>query len=402
MSYATLFAQLGAEFKNMRKIEALLEQFRDDDNSNYSSRLIRAAYDATVNLEANAITLDTALYEGTIFPSLAAVHSAERGGFETAWFPVVDAFLALDNDEKAKGAISYDYDPTLAASGQIAILKRRGRFGRLYDQMVADSQTIKKNAVSFGSFVAGPNNKGTLVVAGSPTFAGKDHTLSGTINFKCTDDTVDSPRINAQLVLTKPLPDGTTTINADRLATVGKSFEDGPTGLTFELDLSAIVKTGDAGSPIFANPVFTKPSEGDTNKGQLFIKVTRQAVAPIWLIEWFKDSDTSDPTNLVQRSTADGTSGTDTAKQMTRTSTFTFDFNKTNAHADMPAAGNTRTVTFDIKTPRVGDVWTKTVTNDEAGNFASKLARRYRASLNSVGGGGETISDTGAASVSMS
>lgn len=402
MDYTNTFTQLGAELKNARTIEALLIRFRDSDDATYASRLISAAYSVSVDEEDNAISIDKAFFKGGVVGDLKGLHGSAMSTFESAFFPVLGQELDIDDIEAAKGAIGYDYDTVLQATGQIVITRRRGYWGSLYNQMVDDSETIRKNVLSFGAFTPGPANVGLLAVAGSPTFAGMDHTLSGVIRWTCTSQNVDKPQLSCQLELTKPLPDGTTVIVADNPVTPGFSFEDGQTGLSFEIDLDAMTKSGDAGGPIFSSETFTLPSANDTNLGIFYIKVTRQASGPTWLIEWFNNSDTSNPLNLVQRKTINGAAGTVTGQVMLRNSVFSFSFNKTNAAADMPAATNTRTVTYDIHTPREGDFWTKTVTNDETGNFATKLAHRYRASLNSVANPGQTISDALAASLSVS
>jgi hypothetical protein len=399
VDYVNTFTQLGGELRAARRLEAVQEQFRDSDVGTYAQPQIRAAYNEAVTVEADAENREVNHFLNTVTPALISLHTSTVQSFEQAFQPVLAAELALSLDEQQQGMIAYEYDPVLSSTGQIAILKRRGYLGTLRSQMIADVQTIQQNVPSFGAFTAVAGNLGTLAVAGSPTFAGEDHTLAGTATWTCTDETVDAPKLTLTVELTKPLPDGTTTINADNLVTVGKSYQDGQTGLTFQLDLGSIVKSGDAGSPVFSVESMTKPSEGDTNKGLFYLKVTRQAVAPIWLIEWYNNSDTANPQNLVQRTTADGTVGT-IVKSIFRTSVLGFTFSMANANTDMPSAGNTRTVTYDLKTPRVGDKWTRTTINAEAGNFASKIARRYRASLNS--GGAPTISDALASSVAMS
>lgn len=396
MDYTNTFTQLGVELVNARRIEAVLENFRDSDVATYAQPKIRAAYNEALTTEANAETRETGFYVNTVVSDLVSLHRSTVQSFEAAFQPVLAEELALSDEEQGKGMIAYDYDPVLSATGQISILKRRGFLGTLRTQMIADVQSIQKNTVTFGTFTAVAGNLGTLAVAGSPTFAGEDHTLAGTITWTCTDDTVDAPKLSCVVELTRPLPDGSTSLTAENSVTVGKSFQDGQTGLLFQLDLGAVVKTGDAGSPVFSLESMTKPSEGDTNKGLFYLKVTRQAVAPIWLIEWYNNSDTANPQNLVQRTTADGTVGT-IAKTIFRTSVLNFTFSMANANTDMPSTGNTRTVTYDLKTPRLGDKWTRTITNAEAGNFASKVARRYRASLNSSAG--PTISDALAASI---
>jgi len=74
-------------------------------------------------------------------------------------------------------------------------------------------------------------------------------------------------------------------------------------------------------------------------------------------------------------------------------------FDRGAAAAGMGVAGSNTTVTVDIRSPRVGDIWRVPVSNNELGNFATKLAHRYRMSLPSSNPG--TISDALATSVSI-
>ncbi len=204
--------------------------------------------------------------------------------------------------------------------------------------------------------------------------------------------------LSVQLQLDQELIDGTTEVDADNDLTVGQNFEDGPTGLNLKLDLGSIVEAGDDGA-MFSATTITNPQSGDTDNGKIYIRVTRQATSPIWLIEYFSDGSL---TTLQGTDTSDTTVGTDTITITGSAGTiFSTTFDRAAAAVQLPATGNTDSdITFDIVNPREGDRWTIPVTNDEAGNFATKLARNYRASLNSVAAG-NTIVDADAASVSM-
>ena len=66
----------------------------------------------------------------------------------------------------------------------------------------------------------------------------------------------------------------------------------------------------------------------------------------------------------------------------------------------MPATGDTADAQWDIETPRLGDKWTRSLTNDYAGVFATKILKLWRASLPIAGA--NLWTDANAADVSMS
>jgi len=179
--------------------------------------------------------------------------------------------------------------------------------------------------------------------------------------------------------------------------TLGKAWQDGPTGLTVTLVLGPIVESGDTAN-CMSTEVITNPSEADSNKGSVYIYIERQASSPIWLIQWYRDAA---KTSLVAESTDDTvlTSATQTITGASGMIT-SFLFNRVAAGASMAAAGNNQTVTLNIKSPRNGDTWKKPITNDGVGQIASKLAHNYRVSLPSIAVGC-TISDSYASSTSM-
>ena len=394
VDYANSFTQLGAELKILRKTEALWEHSHFATTATYSKRQITAAYSTSVDDEEIAATNSKYVLENTVAPGMASILSSQRSGFETSFFPVLDVELSTSDTDKAAGAISYVYDSSLT-NGQISILSRSGRFGALRAKMLADAQTIQANTLTYGGFASGGANVGAISTATS-TCVGSDHTLSGYVKFDCTDDTVDAPQFTITHFLTKVLPDGTTKFNADNALTLGKAWQDGPTGLTVTLVLGAISESGDTANCMSAETV-TNPAEADSNKGSVYIYIERQAASPIWLIQWYRDAA---KTSLVAEAT-DDTVLTSATTTLTGASGMivSFLFNRVNAGATMAAAGNNQTVTLNIKSPRVGDTYTKTITNNEAGQIATKLAHNYRVSLPS--GGAPTISDSYASSTSM-
>ena len=396
VDYVNSFAQLGAELKNLRKLEAIWEHSAFSDGATFSRRLLSAAYDDTDNIEDDALVVGKAGHKDSIGPASAANHESQKAIFESAFFPVLDAEISPSDDELAGGAISYNYDEALEASGQIKILERIGRFGVLRRRMISGSEDILKNTITPGAFTADGQNTGTLAQTG---FSAEDHTLTGELVFTVTDDTIDNLTLSVINVLTKRLVDDTRQVEAERSIRVGQSFEEGQTGLTFTLSFNTPVEAGDDGLMI-NTPVFTTPTESDTDRGKIYLKVTRQA-GDTWLIEWF-NLGSRVASSLVQSTSTTTLIGTFAADMLGPGGMrVQFNFDRAAADTHLPVVGNTDSdISLDLVAPREGDRWTQVVTNDEAGNFASKLARRYRASLNSVAAG-NTISDALAASVTV-
>jgi hypothetical protein len=395
VDYTNSFKQLGAELKILRKTEALWEHSHFATTATYSKRQITAAYSTSVDEEEIAATNSKYALENTVSPTVASMHSSQRSAFETSFFPVLDVELSTSDEDKSAGAISYVYDSSLT-NGQISILARKGRFGALRAKMLADSQTIQAPNLTYSALASAATNLGVLNSATS-SIVGSDHTLSGIANFEVTDDTVDAPQFTVTYFLTKALPDGTTKITGDNALTLARAWQDGPTGLTATLVLGPLVKSGDTATCVLS-PAITNPSEADSNKGSAYVYIERQAAAPIWKIQWYRDAAL---TSMVAETDEDTTVGSGTVA-LTGASGMTvgFSFSRGAAAGSMGVAGNHQTVTLNIKSPRLGDTWKKPITNDEVGQIASKLAHNYRVSLPSAAVGC-SISDTYASSTSM-
>jgi len=402
LNYTTLPIQLAQELVILRKREAIWEHVHplfSATSANVDRRLLVAAnaYSTSVDEEAQALATDLAKLDGQISP-MASIWSDYRAtiGSSKGFAGVVwtDAPVVTDAD-KAAGAIKYNYTDT---AGVIAISERLGWGGALRRQMVLDTNYVLANAITFGSFTAASGNVGTLAVT---SMTGESHALSGTLIFEVVDDTVSAPKIRVTNKLTRPLPDVPESIVADRQLQPEKSFEDGPTALTMVLTrsgLAAPTEAGDGGA-MFASSSISSPSEADSNKGKIFIKVTRQATAPIWLIQWYKDSAL---TGLVQQATTD-TILTTYAVDMTGAGGMRFQstFDRVAADVALPAAGNTDSdITFDMLSPRKGDRWTRTVTNDYVGLYSTKIAHSWRFSL-PVSGAGTMFTDANATSLAV-
>lgn len=383
----------------MRGLEATWEWFtKVSGASTYFKDFINAAYDNTVQAEDEQETSTKANMVSVIAPQLAAAHAAKLSEFQSDFFFDYLAGLLVAPSGDAGQAITYEYDATLLATGQVSISRRGGILGLLRTDMVANAQTIRQNVVTLGALAAASVNVGTLAEA---SITSKDHTLAGTLHFVCVDDTVSAVKLEVSLLLTTPLIDGTTLIDADNLLTVAKSFEDGPTGLGITLSLGSVVETGDGGG-IFSATTVTNPAEADSTKGKHHFEVERMSGTggnPDFRVRWYSDAGL---TNLVATKDVTGVAGSIALTIPGTSSTIATTFDKTNAAAALPVVGDKDSdIVFDIKIPRLGDKWTKTVTNDESGNFATKIARRFRASLNSVANPGQTISDALASSTAI-
>jgi len=395
IDYTNTFKQLGAELKNLRKLEVLWEHSHLATDATYSKRLTDAVYSSSVTEEKIAKDSAGQVQEDEVTPGVSGLHGTALTKFEGYFFPVLDAELTTNENDKSVGAIRYVYDSSLT-NGQIAILERQGRLGALRAAMIADSETIRANVVAEGSLTAKGTNLGKCV---KTSFTGEDHCLAGVITIACVSDAVEA--VGFSIIHTPTLlPMGMTTsyLQGDNPITLGRTFQDGNLGISLlQLDLDTISVT-DPDSLSSAESV-VNPYDSDSDKGKVYLRLTRMGAAPIWQLEWFLDSGHTDRIALAQ---FDGTSGSEVVS-MTGSSGMQVNLtiNKTTANTALPVQGNTSDMMLDICSPRIGDQWTLTITNSEAGNFATKIAHRYRVSLNSVVNPGQTIDDSYAASVTM-
>lgn len=377
----TFFNQLGIELATLRGIEAAWEWMNKVAGSpTYFRDFINARYDNTIQNEDTAETLSKSSLESSVEPSLVSVHSARKSDFETYFFAYLDAAAGTPDADIQAGAIGYTYDAVLAASSEFRISDRSGRFGFIRERMVAEAKNIIRNLVTLGSFTAGSANVGVLA---DSLAAGDDQLLTGTLNFIVTGDTVGAIDLSVTLTLGTPLIDGSTTFSAENTLRVGKFFEDGQLGLQIQLDLGAVVETGDDGN-VFSATTVTNPAEGDSAKGRHFIEVERLAVGgggPHFRVRWFRAGSLL-ATDKVTEVDVTGEAGSAVVTLIGSSSTISTTMDKAAAAIKLPVATNKDSdIVFDLKSPRIGDNWSKAVTNGEEGKFASKIARRYRAAL---------------------
>lgn len=401
INYVTLADQLGAELQTLRGVEAAWEfQTKVSGASTFFKDKINAAYVNTVQLDDDTETESKAALKVGVASPLASAHGTRLSDFETYFFAALDDILSTTPEDQV-GAIAYTYDSNLSADGEIKIENRTGRWAALREAMIADSESIRKNIVAAGAFSGDGGNLGVLT---SSAFAGEDHLLGGEVVFEVTDDTVGAIFLSVTNNLTDPLINGDKTRVGDNSIKVGKSYEDGITALTIKLDLGAVVKTGDGGTIFSTAPVITNPSENDSAKGQHFIEVERLAVGgggPHFKMRWFREG-TLTSVNLVTEIDITGEAGVEVVALQGSGSSISVTFDKAAAVIELPVLGNKDSdIIFDIKSPRIGDKYRLPVTNDESGLFATKIARRWAASLNSVADPGQTFDDTKAASIAQ-
>jgi hypothetical protein len=423
-NHAKMGDTLGAELQCMRGMEAVWEWYTRVDGSTFFKDKLNAVYDNSVQAEddtelaSKASLSDTS--PGTGLPGSRGIatqaksaHDSRISDFSAYFFAYMDKVLNTSADDQGvTGGISYEYDGGLLSNGQVSILKKHGRWAALVAQMSVDSKVLKKNAVSVTSFTGDSGNKGSLAASG---MAGKDHTLAGELYMVVTDETVGAVKLSLVLNFSKALPsprvggngNGTERrANADNPITVGQSFEDGETGFSVTLNLDTLSVTGDGGS-IFSSVVITNPVDGDSDHGKHFISVKHIAVGgggtlDNWLVSWYRSNNRDDSLDLVTSIKIKGETGTVAFSMTGSGATITGTFSKANANTALPSLNDADTdIVFDIRSPRLGDVFRAQVSNDEAGNLATKLARRFPVSLPSDTSASSEYADSKAVSVSI-
>lgn len=283
--------------------------------------------------------------------------------------------LGLQGRAAPTVSTEYIYDDLLT-DGTVAILHRRGIIGVVREDMelAANDQRITANGVTFGSFTPKQNNVGLLTLT---TMTGESYVPSSTFNLVCANNSATRPEFNVSIALsrTQKLWTGEDVFEGRRVLTAEKAWEDGHTGLTLEFTRTGLASPTviDADALFSAESVAT-PHDGDSDLGIFHIKVTRQSGEPRWLIECFSDSSETTKTGRV--TTASGAGNVALVLTCNNGSALSFSFQRTTADTAMASVGNTSTPnSFDIDNPREGDHWTRTVTNDEVGNFATLMMK---------------------------
>lgn len=322
--------------------------------------------------------------------------------------PYLGQGMDLDEGTVDEGAITYEYNDDLRGeTGQTTVTRRGGVLGTLARVMELAGESIKANAVTLGAITAQAGNRGTLTE--QSVGAGRSHALPGILVMHCTNETIGRTEFTLENRLTDALPEGATrgadnTVIVTAGGTAGVNYEDGPTGVTLELRYGAFVESGDGGN-IVSGFAWTKPSDQDSDHGIIYMRISRVTVADtvngIFLVELFRGANLSLASNFIGSRPIKSTSGSEVVQIPGTVSDFTFTIDRAAANTALPSVGNEdNDIKFDQKVPRLGDVWTKTVANDKAGVFSTKIAEEWPVSLNAVASS-ETIPDTLAPTFSL-
>jgi hypothetical protein len=401
LNHTTHQVQLGAICKVARKIKNFIDDCKNASDASDDRRLLSVAngFQQSDSDQAKIYGRHTGHFDGPKLGALRGLWTGYRALFESSedYGGLLRKAIGMTAEEIAGGAISYEYEEL--ASGQVTIIGRRGLWGALYRAMDEDDYKVVANAISFGTFTAGAQNRGATLTVTS--MSGLSHALPGVLRLLCVDESVTSPKFSLVNVLDPVLPDGTPEVAADRQLTCEKTYQDGQTGIFATLTrpgLAAPTKAGDGGSIFSGTTTISTPKTADMEGGVMYVRVLRQT-DPDWLIEFYSSSAR---TKRVGSLTIDGTSGTVAIDYPlvngTRFQHSAFD--KAAAAALLTAVGDEDAdITFDILTPRKGDTFYRTVANDFAGNYSTILALLRRASLPVAGT--NLYTDSNAANVTV-
>lgn len=287
------------------------------------------------------------------------------------------SFLNMSASRIAEDILTY----TLTNSaGNITLTRTQGILQQFNIDLVDNTQTVKKNTVTNGSLTAAPQNIGQMSLS---NIVLKEHALSGTLNFRCTEESFPSEQITISHKLTNILPNGSDSIASANLAQIARTLEDAVIGFK-ALFNRVITDTGDPNN-VFSTYVISGESTTNTNNGLLYAKLSASPTPATfkWLLEVFKNSDLASA-NLVDNANIASGTGTVAVTLTAQNGSglnMTLDFNKTNANgASLPY----QATVINLNRLRLDDSWTMTITNDEAGLFQIFLARYYGFSINSA------------------
>lgn len=405
VNYTDTPIQIASLLRILRKRHAVIEHALnaadDTTNSDRALLVVSNGFDTADTDEAKTIaTMFNHLTQSSVKAARDSWRATRQAiQREDSYFGQLANDLDLEGSDR-RVPIAYEYEDV---NGVITITERRGVFGNLYDDMVTNTEYVTANALSPASQTAESANRGVL---SDPWVAGSflSHALSGTLVLRTEDESVDAPKLSVTLELLAPLPDGRVVLTADNLLTPDKSYSDGPLGINgvtvARSGLTSPTESGDDGA-IFSSVSFATPSDSDSDKGVFHIKITRQATAPIWLVEVFSDSARD---NKVGSATHDGTTGSDASQtiECSGGTVITYTIDKAAANTQLPSATNTdEDISYDIENPRLGDEWRVVITNDEAGNYSTKLMKHWPGVSLPVSGS-NLWTDANASSISMS
>jgi len=387
LTFLSIQTQFGALLQMLRKWEARWEHATRADGSTFDRRLLTQTngFTTTDTEESRALGRLLNLLDTAQASRAAAGFTGLRTEIENllGFFGVIDADSAVINDDDREAspiAIQYIHS---VVGGVVSIRERIGILGALRREMEQAGEFVVANGVTFagGDIVAAFGNSGLLTAT---TMIGDSHTLTGDIVLTCINESVSAPKFSVEIDRTNDLV-GLGIIEADEDVTAEQAYTEGISGLTLLLTrsgLAAPVESGDDGN-MFASSTIETPADTDMNSGVLQVKVTRNASAPDFTIEFFNNSARSTKVGEVTVTGVTGTTPID--KTLNNGTRFQSTFSKVNAAAALLAGQSDNDISFDIKTPRLGDRWTRGVVNDEAGEFSSRVAHGWRLALPTSG-----------------
>jgi hypothetical protein len=397
------YANIGNVFGALLRLLDLKRRERvfakDADGTNLAADILNAALENDSTAQDEMETVLKSVLKGGESGGLQGQHSTFKTSAEPDLADFFSEEFTLTDSDRAAGAASFIYDANLLANGTVAIQAIEGIFGALRRSMITDSQTILENGVATGALVAEGSPTGSVLLTSA---SGKSYALSGTVRLECINETPETILFDLSYDLEEELVDGTKSIPADNNLQVGRSFEDGPTGLEgvlLDLDTPSIV--GDTGA-VFSALTLGGLAAVNSDVGIVYAKVTHQT-GDVWLVEIYSDS--SRTTLRGSDNSASGLVGsTALVIPITGGGSVSVTIDKAAAAVVMPVVGNTYSLaSFDSLQPRVGDVWTFIVTNDEAGNFATKQAKvpGWRMELPNAVAATAGFTDTKAADITL-
>jgi hypothetical protein len=344
------------------------------------------------------------ILKGTTEEDFRNVHNGwKAAALDSTMLTYLGKAMDLDEGTIGEGAVVYEYNEALRGeTGQTTVTRRGGVLGTLARVMELAGESVRVNGVTLGAITAQAGNRGVLTE--STVGGGRSHALPGVLSMHVIDETIGRTQLSLELKLTDPLPTGEVSRFADKSVFVtgsgsaGVDYEDGPTGVTLQIRYGAFVESGDAGN-IIANFAWTDPSGEDSDFGVIYVRITRvsqaDAVNGIFLIELFRGANFDLEENLIGSRPILVDTGTVAVSIPGRVSNFTLDFNAGNADTALPNDDDEDAdIEFDQQVPRLGDVFTKTVANDKAGVFSTKVAEEYPVSLFTATNPSQTIPDT--------
>jgi hypothetical protein len=380
IDYEVLPGELAAPLVIQDFLRKDWEAYSWDDSSGRFSRKILAAYGASDTEEADAYAGFKAFYEA-VASEIATRWSSHRDQLQSSekgFFAILERDLTASDAKEAGGAIEYEHEDT---DGQVDIKTKTGLWPALADDMVANKRHFLASAITIGSLEAKSTNRGSLTKVAATAF---QHILrgkaSGALILTVDDDNVGAPKLNVQVQLDTPLPDGKKLFDGGTWKLQPeKTYQNGDVGAdVFQFDrpgLTAPTKTGDS-TNILSGAVFSDPAEGDMPGGVVSYRILHQGGSTPWLVELYSDQERKASQRVGSKAFA-GVTGIESLIIPLRNKTelaIDFDIDLALAVGGIPNEDDEKVGTFDVLTPQEGDRWTMAIASDQAGKFGTKLA----------------------------